>query len=147
MDLGDAAAGGGAVGVAGGIVAAVREYLRRRADAREKDREERLLERREDRITKLEERIDQAAKDCDEKIGRMLAESEDACAKELAAQRADLSKIAQRVAEQRRTTMPAIDPDDTGLHELEAIASRTPTPPRSFPPVRPAEIESEGEET
>ncbi len=138
-------AGGGAT-VLGGIVLLAREIVRARKHARNNAAQERVSTQEHDAIIapKLLERID-AQDSRIESLSTALSESETRCAEKMDAALAEADRkcderSAARVAEataplhEMITTLAgtmrrSMGPDDTGVHEVERIARRTPSQP------------------
>lgn len=136
MDWADMATGAGVTGAIGTVgVAVVRAWAKLRgADG---DRSERREERLVARVERLEADRDAERDRCEEYTRQRVAESEERCAADAAAREAAYRRDLAAVA---RQTMRSLPPEDTGRFELEEVASRTPTPPRPFPPLRDSEL-------
>lgn len=67
----------------------------------------------------LRAQLEESETRCRERMAEQLEESESRCAEQIAI-------VARRLAQ-------TLGPDDTGVHELERIARRTPTPPSGTP--------------
>jgi seryl-tRNA synthetase len=122
------------------------------ADARAMPSLLRRMEQQDKRIDALGGRLDECEEkhaasvrrgdECDEKHEAVLARAEQleehvvTLQAQLERQSADVGTIAHRLREVRQASLPPRE-DDTGVHELERIVRKSPTPERAIPAVPP----------